>query len=68
LSTAAVNLFALSCPIGSIVDLSVSFTLSNIQGALQETVASGSLGNVYYLALDGPSANTYIPLGLPTTS
>jgi hypothetical protein len=60
-------MFELACSVGSIVDFTVSFRLSNIVGGTQNTVASAVNSGIYYLALDGPSSNKYVPVGLPTT-
>jgi len=66
LSTAA-NVFGIRAPVGSVIDILVGFRLSNVFGAGPIVVASATAGNVYYLALDGASALTYSPVGLPTT-
>ncbi len=58
----------ITCPVGSIIDISMMYTLGNVSGGLDVTIASGSVGTIYYLALDGPSSNKLVPLGLPTTS
>jgi len=62
------NVFAINAPVGSIIDLSIDFTLANIYADGLQTVASATLGNIYYLALDGATANKYVPIGVPTTS
>jgi len=67
ISTSA-GLFGGTFKVGSVVDFSVEFTLSNVSEAGNITVTTGTLGNVYYLALDGPSSNKFVPAGLPTTS
>jgi hypothetical protein len=64
---AATNLLGLVAPNGTVVCLDVSFTLANNIVAVNQTVASGTLGAVYYLALDGPTSNTLVPQGVPTT-
>jgi len=66
--TASTQLVGCTVHIGSVVDLEIEFTLSNVSEATNVTIASGTLGAVYYLALDGPSSNKLIPQGLPTTS
>jgi hypothetical protein len=66
-SGSATNLAGLSAPNGTVVCLDVSFTLANNITAVLATVASGTLGSVYYLALDGPTSNLVVPLGVPTT-
>jgi hypothetical protein len=66
---AGVTLLNLSCSVGSIVDVSIASRYSNaLPNFAAQTVITAVLGNVYYLALDGPASNKYIPVGLPTTS
>ncbi len=65
-TTAAVA--GITCPAGTIFDLVVDFTLGNVSGGVNITVVAGSVGTIYYLALDGPSSNKLVPLGLPTTA
>jgi len=60
-------LFHLASSVGSIVDVNVSFRISNVLPGVAVAVTAGTLGAFYYLALDGPSSNTYTPLGVPTT-
>ncbi len=61
-------IMAMTCPSGTIVDLILTFTLSNVNLGNNITIAAGSVGTVYYLALDGPSNNKLVPLGVPTTA
>jgi len=68
LSNASMTVFTAVCPVGSILDLSVEMTLSNVASGVSSTVAAGVLGTAYYLALDGPSGNLYKPIGVPTTA
>jgi len=63
----ATQVFALSTSPGSIVDVSLSFRLCNVYSSASVAVATAVIGTVYYLALDGPSSNTYVPVGIPTT-
>jgi hypothetical protein len=67
ISSSAV-VFGCTVKIGSVLDLDVEYTLSNISEAGNITVTAGTLGLVYYLALDGPSSNKLVPQGLPTTA
>lgn len=67
-SDSAATLFTMTVPTGSVVDLRLEYRLSNVFPGVQATVAAGTLGTVYYLALDGPSSNTLRPVGLPTTA
>ncbi len=63
------TLFAVQAVSGMIVDLAVDYTLASGLGPVAaSTVVSGTLGSVYYLALDGPSSNKLVPTTLPTTS
>jgi len=62
------NLFALTCPAGSIIDVSVSWTLrNNISGVTQAGYAAVTLGAFYYARLDGVGGK-FLPLGVPTTN
>lgn len=65
---APANYFDVTAPVGSITDVHVTFCVSNEFQVALATIVSGSLGNVYYLALDGPASNLYVPEGLFTTS
>ncbi len=56
----------LTCPAGSVIDMDVSFTLSNNLSTATVAVSSGPLGTPVYLGLDG-STNTVQALGVPTT-
>ncbi len=67
LSTSAV-IFGLTIHVGSILDLDVEYTLSNVVQPGNITVTSATLGNTYYLDLDGPSSHKLIPQGVPTTT
>jgi hypothetical protein len=61
-------LFALTCPAGSIIDVSVSWTLrNNLSGVTQAGYAAATLGNFYYGRLDGVGGK-FLPLGVPTTN
>jgi len=67
------NLFAISFPNGALFDLEVEYTLpvvtSTVATLATATVTTGTLGNFYYLALDGPASNKLPPIdGMPTTS
>lgn len=61
-------IFTLYMQQGSILDLDVSWTLSNnIGGVSISGLTTVVLGTVYYLALDGHT-NTIAPQGVPTTA
>jgi hypothetical protein len=67
ISTSAV-IFGMTIHVGSVVDFHVEYTLSNVSQAGTITVVAGTLGNVYYLPLDGVSSNKLLAAGLPTTA
>jgi hypothetical protein len=76
LNTAAVsssaNIFNLTFPSGCVWELDVTITLGMVNSTTTTTfaasVATGTLGNIYYLALDGTSSNKIAPVGgTPTT-
>jgi hypothetical protein len=61
--------FTIMCAIGAEIDVSVDFTLisNGTPGALTG-ITTATLGNQYYLSLDGRGSNKLQPAGLPTTS
>jgi hypothetical protein len=60
------SVFVVVAPVGSILDLEVSFRLANVVAPLTPiTIIAGTAGSVYYLPLDG-TAGGYTPIGLPT--
>jgi len=61
------DIFVIDVESGSIIDLAVSYTLSNSFSTDGIVVASAVVGQPYYLALDGPASNKIVPVGLPTT-
>jgi len=67
-SGASSNLFAITCPAGSIIDVSATWTLrNNISGVTQAGYASATLAAFYYGRLDGVGGK-FLPLGVPTTN
>jgi len=54
---------------GAILDLDIELTFltANLVGHTQ-AVTTATLGNVYYLALDGKASNKLVPRGLPSTT
>lgn len=60
-------LFSIASTVGSIVDVSLTFTLAANFSGPSITVVSAVLGAHYFLALDGPVSHGYTPIGLPTT-
>jgi len=63
----ATVIFAISSPVGSVVDVTLEYTQVNQHAASSYSIAAGVLGNWYYGYLDGPTAHTYVPIGLPGT-
>jgi len=55
-------------PAASVIDVSLSFTLSNNLIGQDLGVVTGVLKTFYWLALDGPGTNILRPLGVPTTA
>jgi hypothetical protein len=65
----SVPVFAFTAlPEGSVVDLSVDFRLCNTIEPNLVIVSGATAGDVYYLALDGPTSNILIPTGMPTVA
>lgn len=66
---AALNLFQLTAPSGSIIDVDLELIMSDDETTPATTaVASGTLGIVYYLALDSANGtHIYTPVSLVTT-
>jgi len=62
-------MFTITVPSGSVVDFCGAFTLFGIEGINQvtNTIATGALGVVFYLPLDGVGAHHLTPQGLSTT-
>jgi hypothetical protein len=67
--SSAVTIFNLYYPAGAIIDVHVDIRLGVVYEPLAITVATAVVGNVYYLALDGPSSNKLVPSNsaVPTT-
>lgn len=61
------TIFTIQAQSGSVVELDVSFTIKNNLGGITNTVTTAVLGAFYYLALDGPTSNVFVPLRVPTT-
>jgi hypothetical protein len=59
--------FSISCTTGSIIDVSLSFVLSNNIAPQSVTIATGAVGSLYYGYLDGPTSHLYVPQGRPST-
>lgn len=62
------NLFKIICPANSIVTLNVDYLLSDGDAApAQLAIASGALGNIFYLALDNATGHDLVPIAMTTT-
>jgi len=61
------SLFFTDALIGSVLDLDISFTLSNQFLTAGQSVVTGTLGVIYYLYLDGSTSHNWIPVGVPST-
>lgn len=66
-AASAQNFMRITCSPGSVLDLDVEYTISNTFASLSQTVATGSVGVVYYLYLDGSSTHLLVPEFLPST-
>jgi len=66
--TDAFTLWTMDLTSGSVLDLTVSYTLCGKFFSTGIVVASAVAGEPYYLALDGPASNKIQPVGLPTTA
>jgi hypothetical protein len=60
-------LFSISCPINSIIDVTLRGVMSDNQSAQSYNVATAALGFEYFLALDGFASNLLVPVSLTTT-
>jgi len=62
------TMFTLVAPTGSIIDMDLSFILwDNEDAATTRAVTAGTLGTIYYLALDNATGHIYPPVSLNTT-
>jgi len=52
---------------GAVIDVSMSWTVTNNLTGATSAVATGILGTYYYLYLDGSSSHQIQPVGKPTT-
>ncbi len=67
LSGASGAVFSISASAGSVVDVDLSFRLSNQFTASTIPIATGTLGTIYYMCLDGNTTHNFAPIGLPFT-
>jgi len=54
-------------PVGSVIDVEVSWTMANNMLSLDRTVATGILKGHYYLYLDGSTRHGFAPVAKPST-
>jgi hypothetical protein len=69
-SNATAQLCTLNATTGSIIEVSISMILYDDESTATQygtVVSTGTLGKVYYLSLDNPTANNLIPVSLTTT-
>ncbi len=68
--TSAVSAFGLLCPAGALVEIHATHWFYDTGSVAVDTfaVAAGTLGVLYFLALDETASNNFVPVGLPTTS
>jgi hypothetical protein len=57
----------INLPDESVIDLEVSYTMTNVMIAQDLTVTTGVLAAAYYLPLDGPALHLLTAIGVPTT-
>jgi hypothetical protein len=63
------DMFKISCPTASYIDVTLELTLWNNEGSgFNTTVALATLGDMYYMSLDGPTPHDMQPIGLNTTN
>jgi hypothetical protein len=60
------NLFIITQNNPTIVDIQLEYILAD-ENVTSLTIATGTLGDTYYLALDGPTTNVFTPVSLTTT-
>jgi hypothetical protein len=63
------SLLTLTYPIGTVIDLTVDVILAddNANRLQASSLVTVVLGNIYYLALDGPGPHNLVPVSLNTT-
>jgi hypothetical protein len=66
-AASSANLMFIGSNSGSVLDLDVEYTISNQIISAVQTVATGVLGQIYYLYLDGSTTHVWQPEGLPNT-
>ncbi len=67
-ATASSTIFLLTCPSGSVIDVTMNLIMADQSTALQTVnVTTAAVGQSYYLALDHPTAQL-VPVSLTTTT
>ncbi len=67
--TGATQVFFITGPTGTVLDLDVDYIETDQTfAASTQAVSVGVLSQCYYLALDGPTSNLLVPVALTTTS
>lgn len=67
-TTSATQLFSIMVPTGTVIDLNVTYIESDDEIAVSTVaIATGTLGNTYYLALDHGTSDVLVPIRLTTT-
>ena len=61
------NVFNISTNVGSVVLVEMAVAMSNVVNPTTQTVATATLGTVYYPYLDGVTTHRYAPIGLLST-
>jgi len=63
------NLFTLSAPVGTVIDVNLSLILYDDDGpsAANITTTAATFGATYYLSLDPVATHRYVPVSLTTT-
>jgi hypothetical protein len=62
-------LFRLVAPVGSIIDIGLSLVMQDDDATILTTsIATGVLGNTYYLSADSNATHYYVPVSLTTTT
>jgi hypothetical protein len=63
------NVFTLTAPTGSIIDVNLSLIFQDDNTSLaQSNVTTGVLTSTYYLSLDPNATHRYVPVSLTTTT
>lgn len=61
-SSESTSLFLITCPIGSVVDITYEFILQNGETATSVTVPAATPGKLFMTSLDGTASNKFVPV------